>query len=429
MAWKDTLQDASFRGVVFDVMRTDDPIERDVARYAYPHVDGEDIVDLGQKARETTLVAIFFGDDYEERLKAFLNAISQTGPGELVHPVFGSMPNMQFLGGHVSHAAENPDACEVELRFAASTPGNQFFTGQVATQRADAAAQVADTAQANGVSTFAGALEALKSAKVGLRRLNALRDLMSDTLGPIKNLVTGFQSTVLDYIDFPRAFASDLIGLVSGVADFRSFDAGLVMSDWSGLLGQADSIVKLPGTVAAGSTATIPGTATSVGAAPSPEAATSRASQADPADVAVVSALVSAVVATTLASVASAVLANEISEPTLTPDDIESVASDVRDRLQLAIDDARGTVELFDYRDTVEALKDTALAIQVLAINVIDQLPPIVTRTVDAPCNLTLLAFRWYGDYARSSELMRLNPSIRNPNVINRGEVLRGYAR
>ena len=246
MAWKDTLQDASFRGVVFDVQRTDDPIERAVARYAYPYVDGEDIVDLGQKARETSLTAIFFGDDYEERLKTFLNAISQPGTGELVHPVFGSMPDMQFLGGHVSHNADDVDACQVELRFAKANPGNPFFTGELATQRADATAQVAQTAQDSAVSAFATAMDALKSAKAGLRRLNGLRDLMSDTLGPIRNLVTGFRSTVLDYVDFPRAFASDLIGLVSGVTDFRSFDAGLVMSDWDGLLSQMDSIVKLP---------------------------------------------------------------------------------------------------------------------------------------------------------------------------------------
>ncbi|MCO8326803.1 DNA circularization protein [Burkholderia cenocepacia] len=428
MAWKDTLQDASFRGVVFDVQRTDDPIEREVARYAYPYVDGEDIVDMGQKARETSLTAIFFGDDYEERLKTFLNAISQPGPGELVHPVFGSMPSMQFLGGHVSHTAENVDACQVELRFAKANPGNPFFTGEVATQRADATAQVAQTAQDNSVSAFATAMDALKSSKAGLRRLNALRDLMSDTLGPIRSLVTGFRSTVLDYVDFPRAFASDLIGLVSGVTDFRAFDAGLVMSDWSGLSSQMDSIVKLPASASSGETVTIPGTPASASSSSS-IAAASRSRDADPVDVAMVSTLVSAVVATTMAGIASDVLANELDKPTLTPDDIESISNDTRTRLQTAIDDTRETLPLVEYRPVVEPMKDTALAVQELAVDVIDQLPPIVSRTIDSPSNLTLISFRWYGDYSRSAELMRLNPGIRNPNFVNRGDVLRGYAR
>ncbi len=428
MAWKDTLQDASFRGIVFDVQRTDDPIEREVARYAYPYVDGEDIVDMGQKARETSLTAIFFGDDYEERLKTFLNAISQPGPGELVHPVFGSMPSMQFLGGHVSHTAESVDACQVELRFAKANPGNPFFTGEVATQRADATAQVAQTAQDNSVSAFATAMEALKSSKAGLRRLNALRDLMSDTLGPIRSLVTGFRSTVLDYVDFPRAFASDLIGLVSGVTDFRAFDAGLVMSDWGGLLSQMDTIIKLPASASSGETVAIPGTPPSAAGNES-IVATSRSRDADPADVAMVSTLVSAVVATTLAGIASDVLANELDKPTLTPDDIESISNDTRTRLQTAIDDTRETLPLVEYRPVVEPMKDTALAVQELAVDVIDQLPPIVSRTIESPSNLTLISFRWYGDYSRSAELMRLNPGIRNPNFINRGDVLRGYAR
>ncbi|WP_321933704.1 DNA circularization protein [Burkholderia cenocepacia] len=429
MAWKDTLLDASFRGVVFDVQRTDDPIEREVARYAYPYVDGEDIVDMGQKARETSLTAIFFGDDYDERLKTFLNAISQPGPGELVHPVFGSMPSMQFLGGHVSHTAENVDSCLVELRFAKANPGNPFFTGVLTTQRTDATAQVAQTAQDNSVSAFAAAMDKLKAAKAGLRRLNSLRDLMSDTLGPIRNLVTGFRSTVMDYVDFPRAFASDLIGLVSGVTDFRSFDPGLVTSDWSGLLEQMDTIVKLPASSAAGESVTIPGTPATIPVVASAVATPSRSTEADPADVAMVTALVSAVVATTLASVASDVLANELDRPTLTPDDIESISNDVRTHLQAAIDTTRETLALVDYRPVVEPMKDTALATQELAIDVIDQLPPIISRTIDAPCNLTLLAFRWYGDYLRAAELMRLNPGLRNPNFINRGDVLRGYAR
>ncbi|MDS0794703.1 DNA circularization N-terminal domain-containing protein [Burkholderia pseudomultivorans] len=428
MAWKDTLQDASFRGIVFDVQRTDDPIERDVARYAYPYVDGEDIVDLGQKARETSLTAIFFGDDYEERLKTFLNAISQPGPGELVHPVFGSMPEMQFLGGHVSHTADDVDACQVELRFAKANPGNPFFTGTLATQRADATAQVAQTAQDSAVNAFATAMDALKSAKAGLRRLNSLRDLMSDTLGPIRSLVTGFRSSVLDYVDFPRAFASDLIGLVSGVTDFRSFDAGLVMSDWDGLLSQMDSIVKMPAAAAAGESVTIPGTPASTSNSSS-TTPISRSRDADPEDVTMVATLVSAVVATTLAGIASDVMANELDTPTLTPDEVESISNDTRTHLQDAIDDARESMELVDYRPIVEPLKDTALAVQELAVDVIDQLPPIVSRTIDAPSNLTLLAFRWYGDYSRSAELMRLNPSIRNPNFIYRGDVLRGYAR
>lgn len=466
MAWKDTLQDASFRGVKFDCQRTEDVIDKEVARYAYPNVDGEDIQDLGLKAREVSITAVYFGDKYEDEMKALLSALSQRGTGELIHPVFGSLPNMQFLGGRVSHEAESVDACLLEMRFAAATPSNPFFVEQLPLQQADAAAQLANNAQGAGVSMFGKLMSALQSGRAGLRRLNALRDVLSATLGPIRNLVVGFRTSALDYLAFPNAFTSDLIGLVGGITDFRAFDRGLVLSDWNGLGEQMAAVVNLPAAAASGQSLSLPGavnaaaaTATPVDPAAPYSPARPSAVAATPADVDAVTAIVRVVVATVMAGVASDVLANEVDAPTLTPDGVEQIASDARTLLQSAIDAVRtlsvsngaasgagaggGTgsaglsgsagsstvVTLDESRPVTEALKDTALSIQQLAISVLDSLPPLITRTVDAPSSLTLLAFRWYGDYTRSAELLRLNPSIRNPNFIQRGDVLRAYAK
>ncbi|WP_175857035.1 DNA circularization N-terminal domain-containing protein [Burkholderia anthina] len=435
MAWKDKLFDASFRGIQFDCQRTDDPLERDVVRYAVPYVDGEDLEDQGAKAREVAMTAIFFGDDYEDRLNAFLNALSQRGSGELIHPVFGSLPDMQFLGGHVSHDADNPDAGVVEMRFAKSTQSNPFFVEQLADQKADATAQAADVAQNAGTSMLSAALGALQTAKVGLRRLNALRDVLSETLGPIRNLVTGFRTSALDYINFPSAFASDLIGLVSSITDFRSFDTSIVMSDWNGLSDQMRTVVKLPAAAANNQPIAIPGTPSSAGnTTPSdPTAPYSpprpKIAMADPHDVALITAFTKVVVATTMASVASDVLANEIEQPTLTPDQVEQITNDTRTFIEDAMNDMRDVVTLDASRPVTEPLKDVALSVQQLAVDVIDVLPPIISREIDTAINLMLLAFRWYGDYTRSAELLRLNPNVRNPNFIQPGDVLRAYAR
>lgn len=435
MAWKDTLLDASFRGVVFDCQRTDDAIERDVARYSYPYVDGEDIVDLGQKANELSLTAVFWGDDYETKLKNFLGALAIKGAGELIHPVFGSMPKMQFLGGHVSHDAENVDHCLVELRFAASTPSNPFFVQQLTTQVADVTAQTAQVAQSAGTSLFSKALSALNVAKAGLRRLNALRDMLSDTLGPIKALVAGVQTTALDYLEFPSAFTADLISLVSGMTDLRSFDIGSIMSDWGGMIAQMQTVVKLPTAASYGQTVTMPGVTVSPTLPDGPvdptapyTPARTNAISADPADIASTNSVVLVVVATTTASVVSDLLANEVDQPTLTPDEIEQITNDTRTLIEQAIEAVTASGDLDETRPVAEALRNVALSVQQLAIGTIDALPPLITRTVPSSCNLTLLAFRWYGDYTRSAELLRLNPSIHNPNFIEAGEVLRAFA-
>ncbi len=40
MGWAENLQNASFRGVQFEVLNTDEQISRDHAAYEYPFVDG-----------------------------------------------------------------------------------------------------------------------------------------------------------------------------------------------------------------------------------------------------------------------------------------------------------------------------------------------------------------------------------------------------
>ena len=76
-----------------------------------------------------------------------------------------------------------------------------------------------------------------------------------------------------------------------------------------------------------------------------------------------------------------------------------------------------------------ESLKDAALGVQRAAVSVIDVLPPLVTRRIEAPGNLHLQAFRWYGDYSRAGELARLNPTLINPNGLQTGDTLNAYAR
>lgn len=420
MAWKDLLLDASFRGIPFDVQRTEDTIERDTAEHTVPHVDGEDLEDLGLKAHELSLTAIFFGDAYETRMRALLDALAIAGPGELIHPVFGSLPSMQLLSAHVVHNAEDVDTCRVEMRFKRSTPANPFFIEQHPAQAADALAQKVLVAQDAGTSMFSQALSALHAAQAGLRRLNALRDLLSQTLEPLRTLANGSKTVALDYVVWPGAFVSDLAGMLKAMTDLRSFDRAYVMSDWKDAKEQIHLVLQLPQRRADKQSSTVDRSV--------PTQGKSFAIDADSADVRLVAAVISVVAASHIATLASDVLGNEIDTPMLCPDHVEQIASDTRTWLQSAIDAVRLATSVEQGRPTIEALKDTALSVQTLAINVIDVLPPIISRVTETPTNLTMLAHRWYGNYTRSTELLRLNPRIRNPNFIEQGEVIRGFA-
>lgn len=61
MSWEASLQDASFRGVGFDVINTRDSTSRVTAVYEYPYIDGGDIEDLGRKPRNLIMTTLFWG--------------------------------------------------------------------------------------------------------------------------------------------------------------------------------------------------------------------------------------------------------------------------------------------------------------------------------------------------------------------------------
>ncbi|WP_404991322.1 DNA circularization protein [Cupriavidus pauculus] len=422
MAWDETLLDASFRGVPFDCIRTRDSAPRDVARHAYPYLDGEDTDDQGRKARATAITAIFYGADYETRLQAFIKALDERGAGELIHPVFGSI-KAQVLHYDIEHEAESPDACTVSIQLVESTPGNPFFVQQLPAQKATEASQLAKVASGKGIDLFASALDGIKAVQGNLASVTALRSVLTGTLGAIRAQVTGFIGTTLDLIDFPRAFAADLVGMLTNMVDLRSFDVGVIASDWKSLIGQLDYVVHLPTNVTSG-------TVTPYGdSGGSSSGATAQPISADPVHVATVDAIVQVAVATAVADAATTILADEAEDPTLSPEEVEAINNDVRDYVQAAIETTRDLYPVDQARPVIQALRDTAAAVQDAAIAVIDARPPLGQKTVEAPGNLHLVAHRWYGDYTRADELLRLNPKLRNPNNIQAGDVLFAYAK
>lgn len=422
MAWSKTLQDASWRGITFDVVSTQDGVDREVARHSQPYTDGVGTEDLGAGERRISLRAIFYGDDYEARFEKFKAALDVSGVGELVHPVFGSIKSAQLLRWNVAHQADEPDACQLDLEFIESATSAQIFSLSSSSQTGDVARVTVTAARSAGTKAFAKKLAAA-SAQPGFRaRLDALRNVMTGTLRAMRSQVKGVTTTTLDVITYPQAFASDLVSLVAGMVDLRAFDSSTLLSDWNGLGDQLKSVVKLPGQTQSGSVreSSLSGVSALSGAdTPIPAKET---------DVAAVTALLQLVAGEALVSKAADILAAQADSPALAPSDIERIANDSREAIQAAIDLWRDLYEPVDYRPVTEPAKDAAYQIQEAARMVIDLLPPLVRRSVPFDGNLHLLAHAWYADYTRADELLRLNPTLRNPNRIAKGDVLNAYA-
>lgn len=446
MAWKDNLLDASFRGAGFEVLRTRDKGERALVEHEYPYRPGAEVEDMGRKARRISLTAVFNGPQYEAGLARLVAALEESGPGELVHPVFGSV-TVRAASWDIPHEGEQPDYAEVALEFVEAGTDNAFLGATGARGAAEGAALNAEGAageasEASGQS-FARWLEQTARQYSLADKVDVLNS-MHDTLDEYDAMQRAGRSAV-HYLDFPSAYLSDLQAAQQVAANplavqgggfrnwqklsqafpSRSLTGGTGRSYPAGVSAYAGSVAAGPSTgqAVASPTVSIP----SVDAArPAQQADLSTPQGATNAQLAV---LANVTQTALLTEQATALLQEEAAAPTLTPQEVEAVVGNLRDRMQDAMDGARIVLPAQDAYAVAQALRDAALALQELGAAVIEQSPPLVTHVVDAPCNLHLLAHRLYGDYRRAAELERLNPAIRNPNFLAAGQEVTGYAR
>ncbi|MBN3237664.1 DNA circularization protein [Pectobacterium versatile] len=464
MAWADSLQDASFRSVKFDVINARDSAQRDMAQHEYPNLDGADIQDLGLKPHNSQIQAVVWGDDYETRLQSLLDALRKPGAAELIHPVFGSMPNMLAAVFQVNHDADNVNYCTIDIQFVQSKTGNPFFVKDYPLSKAD---EIFNQAQALIDSANTLLDDVTKPLRTARAMMNKVRGLATGALNIVtifRSEISGFISSTTDFINFPGAFFGDLrsaLSLKTGASKSSLHSAyvgggtsvstaaavapvslsgveqqaiattnyasspAVIMADWASTQAALLSVQSMPAGLVSGSI----------------DAPVDMPAQLVESDIVELTAIVAVAVAIEAAEEASAVLSDPALIAVLTPLDIEKITNETRTMIQDAIDINRDAYapamnEIsssaqptgLSYQPVIDQLATIALTVQALAEAVINEKPQLMTRTVTAPGNLHLVAHRWYSDYSRAAELQRLNPQLRDANNINVGDVLNAYA-
>ena len=91
MAWKDRLQDASFRGVPFKFEGEGAAVGRRVETHEYPNRDKPYTEDLGKVTFRPNITAYVVGEDCFEQRDRLIEALNKPGPGTLVHPTYGEL--------------------------------------------------------------------------------------------------------------------------------------------------------------------------------------------------------------------------------------------------------------------------------------------------------------------------------------------------
>lgn len=90
MAWTDGLRPASFRGIKFFVESSQYTGGRRVTFHEYPNREEPYAEDMGRVGRTFKVEGHLLGDDVFEQKEKLLDACEKLGPGELVHPYFGT---------------------------------------------------------------------------------------------------------------------------------------------------------------------------------------------------------------------------------------------------------------------------------------------------------------------------------------------------
>ena len=395
MAWATDLHDASFRGVQFECTTTNDAVSKALAVKQAPYSNDATIEDVGNNPRNISINAVFSGDDYKTWLDALEAALLETGPGELIHPIYGIM-QVNVVDYSVDHTAESVDACTVQIKFIQSKDKKRELFVPVSVPEEIHTEDI--------IETPASALEQY------LKQLELLdQNQFFDVVNNIRNKVNEFRNalnlvkTTIDDVLSPADF---VVGLVDDVSRLVTFDASIsALSKWRDILHRVQRYEKLFQNDNSAPVVQQLWRATNVATNIS---------------------LTQKIISTVRTELA------ESEESSLTPIDLAVIRQHNRQNIMSAIKAEREQITEESNTVAVEQIavyKEVADQVHLQIQELIELRPPVIKTTVTVPCTLHWLAHQLYEDMNRATEIRRLNPDLQNPALLLPGMELTVYAR
>jgi len=124
MNWKDNLRPASFRGVPFFINNSQFTTGRRIQLHEFPDRDNPFPEDLGKISGTFQVDGHILGDDYFETKAALVEACEKEGPGELIHPYYGTL---QVQVGPASFDEDTLDGRIAKVTFLFYQAGDNRF--------------------------------------------------------------------------------------------------------------------------------------------------------------------------------------------------------------------------------------------------------------------------------------------------------------
>jgi prophage DNA circulation protein len=98
MSWRDRLRPASWRGVPFWVDSAELSTGRVGDDHVYPGSDRHYAEDASRAPTQASIAGYLIGADHDEDARSLFAALAQAGPGELVHPWYGTLTGIARKG-------------------------------------------------------------------------------------------------------------------------------------------------------------------------------------------------------------------------------------------------------------------------------------------------------------------------------------------
>lgn len=453
MAWKFTLLPASFAGIHVDVKSVDDQGKNLLVKSAYPYRSGADVENLGRDTHAVPMEFVLWNEDetgnYEQTLKDLVNAFDSLTPSELVHPIFGVM-QVYAEDWKVHHSEDEYDYCTVSVTFVEAAADMPFFNRSLPSALGGLAGLQCLSVLDDLLNQYERYMD-LAGAYLGLLSNggSVLRDYWDRLLNPLFALRNGVTRAVRDVFAMPREACGDVLALFGALyqSDKANFVINRPAETPQAVSGTGVAVAPSVGFVSGyapnftreivvrdvintqSSTASAIANVSTDDLSKIPDARgydelhdTSTTSVADAAFVMRTTLWVADVVGA--AQTVAQVLEWELIDPTLSPAQVEDALNAARAPIKAVLDDAKSAFGV----EFAQGLQTLAWQLTAAARTIINLRPALVAHEVVADTNLHLLAFKLYGDFKRAYEIARLNPSIKNPNVVNAGDVLYVYA-
>ncbi|OMQ01702.1 hypothetical protein BW722_06900 [Lawsonia intracellularis] len=455
MGWNTDLLDAQFRGIPFYVQSITDKGSKSLVVHEYPYRSGGAVEDMGSSARTIPIRAIFWGENYLSNLQKLIEALEQPGPGELIHPVFGSV-TVVIKTWQIDHTAQHPDYAEVVFEAIVSALDTNFFTHTTQRTQAEQSSLTAKNAatvllEHSSQHVTRHIQTNVTSPRVQSQTMQLLMDILDfyDPSGDVPRSTTIFvlhpeaylaellavQKAILEHIPvssvmkgFP--YWSDCFPKITPSCGMKTFEYNekypTGVGNWSVQWTSNGS----PGVHPQVPSLAIPPNSTIEKYVVQDEIASGCDVSMSSQHIIAIGIILHVMLSQTALAIltASQLFLDECTTPTLTPLQLDTIVGNIRARIQDCLVAVRKNVPTQDVHGVSEPLRTAAEAIQSLGTIALNIRPPLITYTVQHEESLHLLAHRLYGDYKRAREILHLNPQIYDPNFLPAGQELLIYA-